>query len=121
FFGGVQFSKLKALAILALLLLSMSFLSMPSVKAERTIIWAQNTTTTFPELAGAGCAVAVDASGVYVVGYGLPAGVTTNVGWRIEKKNLIDGSNITTFGSNGVVGENPSSGDDQANAIAVDG
>jgi hypothetical protein len=55
--------------------------------------------------------VAVDSTGIYVVGYDRIPG---NWEWRIEKRNLNDGSLIWSVTSN------PSSGDDSAYSVAVD-
>jgi hypothetical protein len=55
--------------------------------------------------------VAVDSTGIYVVGYDYAPG---NYQWRIEKRNLNDGSLIWSVTSN------PSSGDDYAYSVAVD-
>jgi hypothetical protein len=55
--------------------------------------------------------VAVDSTGIYVVGYDSSPG---NSQWRIEKRSLNDGSLIWSVTSN------PSSGSDSANSVAVD-
>ena len=55
--------------------------------------------------------VAVDSTGIYVVGYDWSPG---NFQWRIEKRNLTDGNTIWIQTSN------PSSGDDRAYDVAVD-
>ncbi len=55
--------------------------------------------------------VAVDSTGIYVVGYDRIPG---NAQWRIEKRNLNDGSLIWSVTSN------PSSGNDVAYSVAVD-
>lgn len=65
-------------------------------------------------------AVAVDGTGVYVVGFDQFPG-PNDYEWFIEKHNLSDGSLISSFGSSGVVQENLSSGDDEALSVAVDG
>ncbi len=65
-------------------------------------------------------AVAVDSSGLYVVGYEQSPGMAGDVQWRIEKRSLSNGALIATFGAGGVVTSNPSSGDDEATAVAVD-
>ena len=62
--------------------------------------------------------VAVDGSGVYVTGYDSSPG---NLQWRIEKRGLSTGSLIGAFGSSGIIQENPTSGDDWAYSVAVDG
>ncbi len=62
--------------------------------------------------------VAVDASGMYVVGYdSLPV---SNTALRIEKRSLTTGAFITTFGTNGAISEDLSSGNEVAARVAVD-
>lgn len=61
--------------------------------------------------------VAVDSTGVYVVGYDQSLG---DFEWRIEKRSLTDGSLIPSFGTTGVIRENPSTVNDEAYGIAVD-
>jgi len=61
--------------------------------------------------------IAVDSAAMYVVGYDEAPG---NCQWRIEKRNLADGSLVSGFGTGGVVTGNPSTGYDSARAIAVD-
>ena len=56
--------------------------------------------------------VAVDGTGVYIVGYDYYLG---NGRWRIEKRSLTDGSVIWTQASN------PSAGSDMTTGVAVDG
>ena len=63
--------------------------------------------------------VAVDASGVYVVGLDTPNPPSTAREWRIEKRSLTTGAFITTFGTNGVITES-AGGNDQAWGVAVD-
>ena len=65
-------------------------------------------------------AVVVDGTGVYVVGEDQFPGVG-DYEWRITKRQLSDGSLISTFGSAGMVQENPSSGDDEPFSAAIDG
>jgi hypothetical protein len=55
--------------------------------------------------------IAVDDTGVYIVGYDNKKG---NERWRIEKRSLTDGS-LTWLKTS-----NPSSGEDKANGVAVD-
>ena len=50
-------------------------------------------------------AVAVDSSGMYVVGYDSVG--PSDCEWRIEKRSLTTGSLIGTFGSGGIITENP--------------
>ncbi len=60
--------------------------------------------------------VAVDSTGIYVAGYDFNgAGPNVNSQWRIEKRNLNDGSLIWTQINN------PSNGGDTANGVAIDG
>ena len=65
-------------------------------------------------------AVAVDGTGIYLVGYdGFPG--AGNDQWHIQKRSLSTGAFVGTFGSSGIVQENPSTGDDEAYAVVVDG
>ncbi len=77
-----------------------------------TIIWTQTTnpSTSFDIAWG----VAVDSTGVYVVGFDDTLG-GVNRQWRIEKRDLSTGAIIWTHTSS------PSTGDDQAYKVAVDG
>jgi hypothetical protein len=61
--------------------------------------------------------IAIDSTAMYVVGYDSSPG---NTQWRIEKRSLTDGSLVSGFGTGGVVANNPSTGSDYANAIAID-
>lgn len=63
-------------------------------------------------------AIAVDSNFMYVAGHDSIPG--DNAEWRIEKRNLSDGSLVTDFGSQGVISENYSSGTDWAHAIVLD-
>jgi len=63
--------------------------------------------------------VAVDSSGVYIVGCDSSPG--NNCEWRIEKRSLTTGALITSFGTGGVITNNPSNGEDGAFDVAVDG
>jgi hypothetical protein len=62
--------------------------------------------------------VSLDASALYIVGLYEPG--AGNTAWRVEKRNLTDGSLISTFGTAGAVTSNPSSGFDEAQAGVVD-
>ena len=62
--------------------------------------------------------IAVDGSGVYIVGFDQSPG---NGEWRIEKRSLSTGTLITTFGTGGVIQENPSTIFDAPWGVAVDG
>jgi hypothetical protein len=62
--------------------------------------------------------LAVDSTGVYVIGSDSSPG---NLQWRVEKRNLSDGSLATSFGTSGVVTANMSGDSDEAQAIAIDG
>ncbi len=91
-----------------------SFLNVNRVKATPTngnIIWTQ---TNNPSTNNAASGVAVDGTGVYVVGYDLIPDLG-NAEWRMEKRSLITGAVTWTQT------ENPSAGDDQAKGVAVDG
>ena len=77
----------------------------------------ENPSTSFDYAVG----VAVDGTGVYVVGYDFNGigGVSDNE-WRLEKRSLTTGALITTFGIGGILKENPTTGDDEAYGVAVD-
>jgi len=78
---------------------------------DGSLLWA----SALPDrntLPSAASAVAVDGSGVYVVGYDMSP---DNFQWRIEKRSLTDGSPVWTATSN------PGTGADEATAIAIDG
>ncbi|MDI6787838.1 MAG: hypothetical protein QME51_05660 [Planctomycetota bacterium] len=62
-------------------------------------------------------AIVIDGSFMYVAGYDAS---NTDWQWRIEKRNLSNGALVTTFGTNGVVTNNPSGGGDEARAIIAD-
>lgn len=109
-------SVLQLLIILVLLALAPMyatgvFQTVPSGQ----IIWSQNSNP----IGGYNYAedVAVDTSGIYVVGSDQSPG---NSEWRIEKRGLTNGSLISTFGSGGVVTSNPSDVGDRALGVAVD-
>jgi len=61
--------------------------------------------------------IAIDTTAMYVVGYDSSVG---SAQWRIEKRDLTDGSLVTGFGTGGVVTSNPSTGLDMAMGIAID-
>ena len=52
-------------------------------------------------------AVAVDSTGLYVVGFDSSPVGNFDSQWRIEKRDLSDGSLMTSFGTNGVVTSDP--------------
>jgi hypothetical protein len=56
---------------------------------------------------------------IYVAGKDNSPGAT-DFQWRIEKRNMSDGSLVTGFGTNGVVTSNPTTGDDMINEIIID-
>jgi len=64
--------------------------------------------------------VAVDGSGVYIVGYDSDSS-NGHFEWRIEKRDLTTGAFISTFGSGGAISEHISNRDDTAYGVAVDG
>jgi hypothetical protein len=73
------------------------------------LIWSVTSNpTSYTDIAQS---VAVDSTGIYVVGY---ANLPGDPQWRIEKRNLNDGSLIWSVTSN------PSSGYDYAQSVAVD-
>lgn len=66
-------------------------------------------------------AVAVDPSGVYVVGWdNMLSGSGRGSEWRIEKRTLAGGATIGAFGTSGVIRSDPTANEDAAQAIAVD-
>ena len=81
---------------------------------DGSLIWSQtsNPSATGDQAQG----IAVDGSGVYVVGFDHVLG---NTQWRIEKRDLTTGALIGAFGTAGVVTENPSVNRDVANGVAV--
>jgi len=83
-----------------------------AIGASGDLIWTQaSNPSSYDDYASA---VAVDSTGVYVVGDDSYPG-STNTRWRMEKRNLTTGSVIWTQTSN------PSSYVDSASAVAVDG
>jgi len=80
------------------------------------VVWTQtsNPSTGPDETMG----IAVDGTGVYVVGYDNLPGDSE---WRIEKRSLTTGALVTTFGTAGVVQENPTTANpDRSEGVAVD-
>jgi len=61
--------------------------------------------------------IAIGSTAMYVIGYDESPG---NIQWRIEKRNLTDGSLVPGFGTGGVATSNPSTGPDMAQSIAID-
>ncbi len=61
-------------------------------------------------------AIAIDTTYIYVAGTDASGG---NAAWRIEKRNLSDGALVAAFGTGGIAASNPSTGDDEPAAIAV--
>ena len=61
--------------------------------------------------------IAIDSTAMYVVGLD---GSPGNNQWRIEKRNLTDGSLVPGFGTGGVVTSNPSTSSDVTQDIAID-
>ena len=64
-------------------------------------------------------AIAVDSTDMYVVGFDSVAG-DDDWGWHIEKRDLVTGASVTTFGTDGAISENLSIYVDEAFAVAVD-
>jgi hypothetical protein len=60
--------------------------------------------------------ITIDTYGLYLGGDDYSTG---NNQWRIEKRNLTTGALVTSFGTNGVITENPSSGHDYIEALTV--
>ena len=67
----------------------------------------------------AASAVAVDGTGVYIVGYDANTAGTGHFEWRIEKRNATTGAFITGFGTGGAISEHISNRDDAAYAVTV--
>jgi len=61
--------------------------------------------------------LALDSSYLYLAGFDAIPG---DQEWRIEKRNLADGSLVSSFGTNGVVTSNPSSSGENPYDIAID-
>lgn len=61
--------------------------------------------------------IALDAGTIYVVGNDVSLG---NGAWRIEARSTLNGGLVGTFGTAGVVTENPSIDFDAASAVALD-
>jgi hypothetical protein len=101
---------LMACAVLVLIL-SCSIIN--NVKASPEVIWNQTSNPSKGDDWAIG--VAVDSSGMYAVGSdNSPNPGSDNFEWRIEKRNLTDGTIIWNQTSN------PSKGDDWATGVAVD-
>ena len=62
-------------------------------------------------------AMEIDDSFIYLGGYDLAAGAGQ---WRIEKRDIVDGSLVTAFDTDGIIQYNPASDIDQITAIDVD-
>ena len=86
--------------------------------ADGSLMWSQVSNPSV--IADFAYGVSIDGSGMYVVGSDNSPGLTDHQ-WRIEKRGLTDGSLIPTFGTGGVIMENPSSGGDVASDVTVDG
>lgn len=71
-----------------------------------------NANTSFPT------AIAVDGTAVYIAGLYNPT--PGDEAWRIEKRLITDGSLVATFGSGGVLTENPSTANDVPRGMVVD-
>src|SRR3990170_3592559 len=96
------------LAIWLTLILTLSCYAISGVKASPKVEWTQRAN---PSTGGDGAwGVAVDVSGMYVVGYDCFPG---DLEWRIEKRSLVDGSLVWAQVSN------PSAGDDSAFGVAA--
>ena len=63
-------------------------------------------------------AIAVGGEYLYIVGSDMAPG--NNAEWRIEKRNVKDGSSVDAFGNHGVIVNNPSAGADWAMSLAFD-
>jgi hypothetical protein len=86
----------------------------PAPAKSGDLIWsrANNPSGSFDEVS----AMAKDANALYIVGYDQVPGYTR---WRIEKRNLSDGTLVNSFGPGGVVAVDTGS-DAGASAIAID-
>ncbi len=99
------------LAAGVILLIVSSFLTVNGAAESPRVEWAE---VSNPSTSGdAAWSVAADASGIYVVGYDHSTGLNDSE-WRMEKRNLNDGSIIWAHVSN------PSTGEDWAMSVAVD-
>ena len=84
------------------------------------LIWNQSSSPSFNANNDEyGQVIALDASGIYVSGRAR-GGSLGGLQWRIEKRNLTDGSLISSFGTAGVVTADYSSGSDWINDFALD-
>jgi len=63
--------------------------------------------------------IAANASGIYVVGFD-SINSSTDLSWRIEKRDLADGSLVTAFATTGVYRSEPTNFDDVPYAVAID-
>jgi hypothetical protein len=66
---------------------------------------------------GQASAIAINSTAMYVVGSDYSPGSQQ---WRIEARDLVDGSLVPGFGTGGVVTSNPSTGSDRVYGIAID-
>jgi len=109
-------SKIRPSIVLAVLILAISVLSYYTINSLRTspggeTIWVQtnNPSKSF-DIA---YAVAVDSSGIYIVGYDYSPRPGGDPSWRIEKRNLVNGTLMWTQA-------NPSTSPGQARNVALD-
>lgn len=109
------FTHLKPLILLSILTLTLCSLAIEPVKASSTI-WEQ-TSNPSDEEEDEALAVAVDTTGVYIIGDD-QSGADTQ--WRIEKRKLTDGTFITSFGTSGVVTSDPSISHERPNDVTID-
>jgi hypothetical protein len=84
---------------------------------DGSLIWEQtsNPSNGTDEPRGIG----VDNSGIYVVGFDYSQGDHDRQ-WQIQKRDVLDGSLISTFGIEGIVTSNPSDGGEAAGSVVVD-
>ena len=65
--------------------------------------------------------IVVHATAVYIAGYEVVAGPSgNNTAWRIEKRDITDGTLIPGFGVGGVITSNPSDSSERPWSIAID-
>lgn len=111
------------MSVLLLFVISACMLLVPEVTLVRgaagDVIWAKSEIiSSYGDIA---TGVAVDGTGMYVVGSDYNGSAGSFSEWRIEKRNLATGEFVLSFGSAGAISEHIGSFSDAASAVAVDG